>query len=209
MARRKAAGGKPRERAGESSRGLAEGGATRAKLVAAAAHEFNRAGYHGTDSNRIARAAGYAPGTFYKHFADKREAFLAVWEEWVEGEWTDVRAALASAGGESSPARAIVEVALRHHTRWKGLRASMHALAAVDPVVRRFHRAQRRRQLATLAELRAKAGARPRPTEHDAVLLFTLERACDALALGEVGDLGLSRDAVVEALAARVRDQLR
>ncbi len=50
---------------------------TRDRLVAAAARAFNRAGYHGTDSNRIARAAGYAPATFYKHFADKRAIFVA------------------------------------------------------------------------------------------------------------------------------------
>ena len=31
---------------------------TRARLVAAAADEIERAGYHGTDTNRIARAAG-------------------------------------------------------------------------------------------------------------------------------------------------------
>ena len=182
---------------------------TRTRLVAAAAGEFNRAGYFGTDSNRIARAAGYAPGTFYKHFADKREAFLAVWEDWVEREWALVRRAMAGGASGDPPARAIVEFTLRHHVRWKGLRASMHALAAVDPVVRRFHRIQRRRQLETLADLRARSGAQPRSPEEDAVLLFTLERACDAVALGEVRDLGLSRGAVVEALAARVSDQLR
>ena len=43
---------------------------TRERLVAAAAAVFNRDGYHGTDSNRLARAAGYAPATFYKHFPD-------------------------------------------------------------------------------------------------------------------------------------------
>jgi AcrR family transcriptional regulator len=42
---------------------------TRERLVAAAAILFNRAGYHGTDSNRIARAAGYSTGTFYLNYA--------------------------------------------------------------------------------------------------------------------------------------------
>ena len=55
------------------------------------ARVFNRDGFHGTDSNRIARAAGYAPGSFYKHFADKRAIFLEAWEAWVTAEWAAVR----------------------------------------------------------------------------------------------------------------------
>ena len=56
---------------------------TRSKLVEAAGRLFNSVGYFGTDSNRIAREAGHAPGTFYVHFADKREIFLEVYRGWV------------------------------------------------------------------------------------------------------------------------------
>src|SRR5439155_19483347 len=63
---------------------------TRARLVAAAAREFGRVGYDGTDSNRLARAAGYAPGTFYKHFADKRAIFLEAYRAWVTAEWVAI-----------------------------------------------------------------------------------------------------------------------
>src|ERR1700733_4737197 len=55
---------------------------TRDRLVAAAAKLFNQTGYHGTDSNRIAKAAGYSAGVFYKHFNDKRAIFLAAYEGW-------------------------------------------------------------------------------------------------------------------------------
>jgi hypothetical protein len=48
-----------------------------------------------------------------------------------------------------------------------------------------------------------------RSAEEDAILLFTLERTCDAIALGEARDLGLSRELLVETLCARVRAQLR
>ena len=49
----------------------------------------------------------------------------------------------------------------------------------------------------------ANAGGRPpRPPEEDLVLLYTMERTCDALAMGELGDLGLSKSAVVRALRA-------
>lgn len=57
---------------------------TRNKLVAAAAKLFNSVGYFGTDSNRIAREAGYAPGTFYVHFPDKLGIFLEVYRRWVD-----------------------------------------------------------------------------------------------------------------------------
>ena len=68
---------------------------TRSKLVEAAGRLFNSVGYFGTDSNRIAREAGYAPGTFYVHFADKREIFLEVYRGWVSSEWQAIAAAIA------------------------------------------------------------------------------------------------------------------
>ena len=45
--------------------------ATREALVDAAARIFNGSGYFATDTNAIAREAGYAPASFYKHFKDK------------------------------------------------------------------------------------------------------------------------------------------
>jgi AcrR family transcriptional regulator len=171
---------------------------TRARLVGAAAELFNRHGYHRVDSNRIAHAAGYAAGTFYKHFAGKRDAFLAAWEAWVTSEWEAIGAELRVAPTREAAAARIVALVLRHHRRWRGLRASMTALVAEDPQVRAFHRAQRRRQLALLRGLRGEGVPAAGQTERDAVLLFTLERVCDAIASGEVRDLGLERARVVE-----------
>ncbi len=130
---------------------------TRERLVAAAAAVFNRDGYHGTDSNRLARAAGYAPATFYKHFADKRAILLAAYEAWVTSEWRSIAAVLRGSPSAADRAERIVTFVLGHHRRWKGLRASLRALIATDPVVRRFHRAQRRRQLEILAGMRRSA----------------------------------------------------
>lgn len=184
---------------------------TRARLVAAAADQFNRNGYHRTDSNRIARAAGYAAGTFYKHFADKRAAFLAAYEDWVTTEWDAIGRELSGARSRVAAADRILALVLRHHERWRGLRASMTALLAEDPKVRAFHRAQRRRQLDLLGAMRAAAPGAIRTSEEDALLLFTLERVCDAIASGEADDLGLERerllvlirDAIAAALAPR------
>jgi AcrR family transcriptional regulator len=177
---------------------------TRARLIAAAATEFNRVGYRGTDSNRLARAAGYAPGTFYKHFPDKRAVFLAAYEAWVTAEWAEVGEVLRRGGSRDAVAARLVEATLALHRRWRGLRASLRALVAEDPVARRFYRGQRRRQLGLLARLEgARRGGRRR--EEDALLLYTLERVCDAVADGEIGELGLGVEATMALLRGLVR----
>jgi len=182
---------------------------TRDRLVAAAAAVFNRDGYHGTDSNRLARAAGYAPATFYKHFPDKRTILLAAYEGWVTTEWQAVGTALRGVSAPAERAAQIVAFVLEHHRRWKGLRASLRALVAIDPVVRRFHRAQRRRQLELLAGMRrGRARDEAAARVDDAVMLFTLERTLDAVAEGETADLGLDEETVIARLCAVVRAAL-
>src|SRR5258708_17971763 len=86
---------------------------TRRALIEAAARIFNSVGYHGTDSNRIAREAGYAPGTFYIHFPDKLAIFLAVYETWVSAEWSSIEVILKSGARamRRRPSRAVLE----HH----------------------------------------------------------------------------------------------
>jgi len=181
---------------------------TRTRLVAAAAAVFNRDGYHGTDSNRLARAAGYAPGTFYKHFPDKRAVLLAAYEEWVNGEWAAIEMQVRAGGDPAALAARIVDLVLALHRRWRGLRSSVLALVATDPIVRRFYRAQRRRQLQLLQQLRAALHGPRRTAAEDAVLLYTLERTCDAVANGELDDLGLSRAATVRVLRTRVQQHV-
>jgi AcrR family transcriptional regulator len=55
--------------------------ATRARLLAAAAQEFARAGLERANVDAISLAAGYAKGTIYNYFASKEELFLAVVQE--------------------------------------------------------------------------------------------------------------------------------
>ena len=54
---------------------------SRRKLLDAARSLFIERGYHDTRPQDIARAAGVGHGTFYLHFADKRECFLAFVDE--------------------------------------------------------------------------------------------------------------------------------
>jgi AcrR family transcriptional regulator len=181
---------------------------TRARLVASAAEVFNRVGYRGTDSNRLARAAGYAPGTFYKHFPDKRAIFLAAYEAWVTAEWATVERVLTESKSRAARAAALADAILAMHRRWRGLRASLRALVADDPVARTFYRAQRRRQLELLARMSAPRGAPAAPRAEHAVLLYTIERVSDAVADGELRELGLRTEDVVARLRAVIESHL-
>ncbi len=191
----------PRPRRGDPAQ-------TRQRLIVAAATLFNRVGYHGTDSNRIAKEAGYSPGTFYKHFKEKRDIFLAAYEGWIVSEWEAFQVELASGAEPQEMARRLVELQLDFHTRWRGLRASLLELVFSDAVVTRFYRDQRRRQLDLMAELRAKMNTKYQSREEDAIYIYTMERSCDAIAQGEPSYLGLDREVMVEVLVQRVASLL-
>ncbi len=193
--REKASDGRPRRRAPAQ---------TRERLIAAAAKIFNRDGYRGTDSNRIAKEAGYATGTFYIHFKDKREAFLAVYQAWVTSEWKAIDEELSAGNDPEVTARKLVQLSIDFHTKWRGFRASLIELVFTDAKVRRFYRAQRRRQLDVIAQLRQRFPIRGGRREDDAILLYTTERVYDAIAQGELRVLGLDRDIVVKEMIDRV-----
>jgi AcrR family transcriptional regulator len=176
---------------------------TRRRLVAAAALLFNRFGFYGTDSNKIAQAAGYSAGVFYKHFKDKREIFLAAYEQWSIAEWDEVTTILSSGGSDREVARKLVGMFIDFHMRWRGLLASLRQLVFTDATVRRFHRRQRKRQLDWMAQLRARRNASPRRREQDIVYLYATERTFDAIAQGELRALGLNRELVIEAMVER------
>src|SRR5271157_298904 len=88
--------------------------ATQASLLEAGMREFNAHGFDGTDTNRIARAAGFAPQTFYRHFEDKTAIFLAVYERWWKGEVASLEKA---ANGQPPSGEAAARVALAFHTK--------------------------------------------------------------------------------------------
>jgi AcrR family transcriptional regulator len=181
---------------------------TRGRLLAAAANLFNREGFYGTDSNEIAKAAGYSTGVFYKHFKDKREIFLAAYEQWSIAEWKQVAAVLESGGSKRELAQRLVLMFIEVHTEWRGLLASLRQLVFTDRTVRRFHRRQRKRQLEWMAALRAQRRLQPRRPEEDLVYLWTTERTFDAIAQGEVRDLGLDRTLVIDAMVERTLEAL-
>jgi AcrR family transcriptional regulator len=178
---------------------------TRSKLVEAAGKLFNSVGYFGTDSNRIAREAGYAPGTFYVHFADKREIFLEVYRGWVSSEWQAIAAAIAPEKGAAvgSQSLRIAQAVLRHHREWRMFRKSLRALTVTDERVHRARVAERARQIAQAAELLRARGVTQTPARIYANLLL-FEILCDAVADGDTATLGLKERDILARLAADV-----
>jgi AcrR family transcriptional regulator len=161
---------------------------TRARLLGAAQKEFNARGYFGTDSNRIARRAGYAPQTFYRHFPDKIAIFLAVYDGWWRAE-SAALGELLSKPAARSDARKAAAIVAGFHTRWRIFRRSLRHLAIEEPRVRAARTAAR---LAQIERLQANARKRRSLASMIAALLAS-ERICDALADGELADLGLTR----------------
>ena len=178
---------------------------TRSKLVEAAGKLFNSVGYFGTDSNRIAREAGYAPGTFYVHFADKREIFLEVYRGWVDSEWQAIAAAIAPEKGAAARSQSlrIAQAVLRHHREWRMFRASLRALTVTDERVHQARVAQRARQIAQTSELLRARGVTQTPACIYANLLL-FEILCDAVADGDTATLGLKERDILARLAVDV-----
>lgn len=182
---------------------------TRKRIIQAAAECFNAHGLAGVDANRIAHAAGYSNGVFYKHFRDKQEALIAAYSAWVDAEWRGIGDELFSGKDKSEIAARVVDFGASLHARWAGLRGAMIALVAIDPSARKAYRNIQSRQLTLVGELRGKMG-RPRKgdLEADAMIMTTLERVYDAMAAGEFEELGLDtrqvRKLATQMLAARL-----
>lgn len=172
---------------------------TREKLIAAAATEFKAQGYGGTDSNRIAARAGFAPQTFYRHFKDKLEIFLAVYRHWEDEEARAVAALVEKRAGAAALADAIVA----HHRAYLLFRRSLRLLSVENAQVRKARAASRLRQIENTVGLAGSGSA-----ETLAPVLLQIERLADALAEGEYGDMGLS-DAAGRVALAGLLSQLR
>jgi AcrR family transcriptional regulator len=174
---------------------------TRARLLDAAALEFNERGYSGTDTNRIARRAGFAPQTFYRWFADKTAIFIAAYQVWEEAE----REMLGDLLARNASTKRLVDTVVAHHRAHLIFRRSLRQLALEDPLVRQARGESRKRQIEQIKRWQE----RPRADAADiAVALLKMERLADALAEDEFADLGLRALAVENALA-EIIDALR
>lgn len=178
-------------------RGKATSRDTAALLIAAATAEFESNGFDGTDTNRIARRAGFAPQTFYRWFADKRAIFLACYRQW-EAEETAMLDKLVDAGASEA---AIADAVLAHHCRHLGFRRSLRHLSTTDNVVRQARAESRQRQIMRVAALRNTA-----ESQWPALFagLLKIERLADALAENEYGDAGIPESVLLTALIEEI-----
>ena len=171
-----------------------KGKPTSALLVEAAAAEFNDSGFDGTDSNKIARRAGFAPQTFYRWFEGKEEVFLQVYDRWRREEFTAISRLLAAGASDDVLAKALV----KHHKAYLRFRRSLRQLSLESSVVRDARAKSRLDQLAALRRLIPGANL---DNAQMAALLLQMERLADALAEGEFADMGLDDAAGRDALA--------
>ena len=170
---------------------------TAEKLLYAAAAEFNEHGFAGTDTNRIARRAGFAPQTFYRWYEDKIEVFIRVYEYWESQEADLLEGLLGQNASDQRVAQAIVA----HHQAYLLFRRSLRQLSLEHPKVRAARAASRLRQIANIRRIQ---GAGAVGESQLAVVLFQTERLSDALAEGEITDMGLEPQAAADVLAALI-----
>ena len=173
--------------------------ATAERLLQAAAIEFNEQGFGGTDTNKIARRAGFAPQTFYRWFQDKVEIFIKTYERWRNEEFGAINKLLAEDASDLRMARAIVA----HHKAYLVFRRSLRQLSVENDVIRAARAHGRLSQIAYLRNMNP--GNLLDDAEVAAILLQT-ERLADALAEGEFRDMGLNRKAGEEALARLIHE---
>ena len=182
---------------------------TRQRLVKAAAEEFNTHGLHETTAGQIAGRAGYAAGTFYKHFRDKNEALVAAYDTWVSDEWDAIGREVLSGGDPVETARRLVALGSDLHLRWAGLRNAMFMLVASDKEAQKSYRGLQRRQLKIVETLRKQRGEKGRHSrEEDALILMIMERVFDGIAQGELRELNLSRTFMLEQITGLLTQAL-
>jgi AcrR family transcriptional regulator len=175
--------------------------ATRAALLDGAEAEFNADGFHGTDTNRIARRAGYAPQTFYRHFEDKTAIFVAVYERWWQSE-ADTLTKLMQVKPRPDFAR-VADATIVFHVKWRGFRRSLRHLSVEDARVRKARSIARRAQIKGMRSF-----AKGQSDSEIASSLLVLERLCDAVAENEFVDMGLPRAAGRAAVVAAIKGAL-
>jgi len=171
---------------------------TSALLIKAAAKEFQERGYNGTDTNRIARRAGFAPQTFYRWFCDKTEIFVAVYNEWVREQLERLR----ELNSRSASDRELIDAIIAHHRAYHIFRRSLRQLTVENDTVRKARAASRLEQIESI---KVRYKSLRLGTADVAVFLLQYERLCDALADNEFRDLGVEEKTVKKHLGELYR----
>lgn len=95
---------------------MSPGSETRDRLLAEALKIFAQKGYDGATVGEIARSAGVAEGTIYRHFESKKDLFIACLEPGVQRLSQQIMAGISEAQGVRDVARATVLDRIRQMT---------------------------------------------------------------------------------------------
>lgn len=158
---------------------------TRRQLKLAAQKEFNSTGYFFTDTNKIARLAGYAPGSFYRHYKDKVEVFIEVYRDWHLEQMNAIEKTLHDGGDVRLLSTQLAKVTLVFYTKWKTFRASARVLALSEERVGQYKKARRAELVSAIIALRKKLDFSDRQIHEVVTFLIELERLCDSIADGD------------------------
>jgi AcrR family transcriptional regulator len=119
----------------------------RQALIDTAIRVFSEGSYHGTTTAEIARAAGISEPILYRHFASKRELYLAA----LDHVWGKTRASWEQAVAANPDVRNAFEAMGRAHVTVRDCKFQMAELwvqalgeAAEDPELRKHLRRQMR-----------------------------------------------------------------
>lgn len=137
---------------------------TRERLIHAALDVFTERGFHGASVQEIATRAGFTKGAVYANFAGKEDLFLAVVDQRIETQNTEL-AELADAertGHLDGDARAREYLAAAFKPQWGmlALEATLYAMRESPELLAELVERYRRIDAETIASLKA-AGTHP------------------------------------------------
>lgn len=172
-------------------------GATRTRLIEAAMGEFIEHGFAGTDTNRIARRAGFAPQTFYRWFSDKAAVFAEVLHVWEEAEFALFMSLLGP--HELTPLQ-LAEACVENMRPFLTFRQHLRSVTLQDAAVRAVRAQGRAALMSRLGPWCAHLA--PESLAHT---LLQIESLSEMLARGDLSDLGVSGSETLQALADHIR----
>jgi len=172
---------------------------TRRRLLDAARRLFVERGYDATRPQDVARAADVGAGTFYLHFADKRDAFRAFTEEAAEELMAVTRDASRGARGFGERLRRSLAALLAYSDSHPGLLTAAFADAAVIAAGLPRGAGLRERMAASLAQSLREGMVRGElHRDYDPDVLAHGITGLVREALGRGVQRGMERDALVD-----------
>lgn len=171
--------------------------ATRTRLIEAAMGEFIEHGFAGTDTNRIARRAGFAPQTFYRWFSDKAAVFAEVLHVWEEAE---LAMFLSLVGPQELSPLQLAEACVENMRPFLTFRQHLRSVTLQDAAVRQVRAQGRAGLMSRLGPWCAHLA--PESLAHT---LLQIESLSEMLARGDLSDLGVSGSETLQALAHHIQ----